>query len=60
MGLFIVTPIVVGLATIAYAVLVRRLWMQFGWAEFRLVGASPQMKRKSSIKIGIREGNADR
>jgi hypothetical protein len=46
LGLFIVTPIVVGFATIAYAFLIRRLVQQFGWAEFRLVGASPEMKRE--------------
>ncbi|RXK35896.1 hypothetical protein M231_06816 [Tremella mesenterica] len=43
--LFIVTPIVLGLSTIAFAALIRRLHVQFGWAVFHLVGASPRMKR---------------
>ncbi|GFZ48729.1 hypothetical protein JCM24511_06478 [Saitozyma sp. JCM 24511] len=44
-SLLIVTPIVLGLATIAFAFLCRKLYRQFGWAEFHLVGASPEMKR---------------
>lgn len=45
-GLFIVEPIVVGLASIGFALLIRKLYREFGWAEFRLVGGSPKMKRE--------------
>jgi hypothetical protein len=52
-SLLIVTPIVLGLATIAFAFLCRKLYRQFGWAEFHLVGASPEMKRESSrVRLG--------
>jgi hypothetical protein len=51
-SLLIVTPIVLGLATIAFAFLCRKLYRQFGWAEFHLVGASPEMKRESTSTPG--------
>ncbi|ORX40555.1 hypothetical protein BD324DRAFT_7537 [Kockovaella imperatae] len=43
--LYIVTPIVIGVCSIVFAVLVHRLHVQFGWAVFYLVGASPDVKR---------------
>jgi hypothetical protein len=45
-SLLIVTPIVMGLAGIAFIFLARRIYSQFGWAEFHLVSASPEMRRK--------------
>ena len=42
--LFIVTPVVLGLCTVGFAVLIRMLYVEFGWAVFHLVGASPDMK----------------
>ena len=44
--LYIVTPIVLGLCTITFGVLIHRLYVQFGWAVFYLVGASPEIKRE--------------
>ncbi|WVO14277.1 hypothetical protein L204_101909 [Cryptococcus depauperatus] len=44
LGLLVVPPIIFGLALIAFGMLVRQLYVQFGWAVFRLVGASPDMK----------------
>ncbi|WWD19623.1 hypothetical protein CI109_104085 [Kwoniella shandongensis] len=41
----IVAPIVFGVASIAFAVMIRKMYVQFGWAEFHLVGASPEMKK---------------
>lgn len=43
--LMIVPPIVIGLATIAYAFLARHLYFQFGWAQFKLVNASLDLKK---------------
>ena len=48
LGLFIVTPIVIGVCSIGFALLIKKLYAEFGWAEFRLVGASLEMKRTSS------------
>ena len=45
-NLYIVTPIVVGSSTIAFVFMIRRLYIDFGWAVFHLVSASPQMKRE--------------
>ncbi|ORY33361.1 hypothetical protein BCR39DRAFT_519441 [Naematelia encephala] len=43
--LMIVAPIVFGVCTAVFAFLIRRLFLQFGWAVFYLVGASPQLKQ---------------
>ncbi|KAL1412769.1 hypothetical protein Q8F55_000516 [Vanrija albida] len=43
--LMIVPPIVIGLATIAYVFLARHLYFQFGWAQFKLVNASLELKK---------------
>ena len=43
------TPIVVGISTIAFAFMIRRLYIDFGWAVFHLVSASPAMKRKLDL-----------
>ncbi|WOO82315.1 UPF0658 Golgi apparatus membrane protein [Vanrija pseudolonga] len=43
--LMIVPPIVIGLATIAYAFLARHLYFQFGWAQFKLVNASLVLRK---------------
>jgi hypothetical protein len=51
--LLIVAPIILGLCTIAFAVLIRKLYVQFGWAEFHLVGASPEMKSEWEIWLMI-------
>lgn len=47
-GPLVVVPIVIGIATLGFAVLIRKLYAEFGWAEFKLVGASLEMKRMSS------------
>lgn len=44
--LYIVNPIFVGLATFAFVYLIRKLYVEFGWSVFHLVGASPEMKRE--------------
>ena len=46
LGLFIVAPVVIGICTIGFALLIRKLYGEFGWAEFRLVGASIELKRE--------------
>ncbi|WWC91697.1 uncharacterized protein L201_006643 [Kwoniella dendrophila CBS 6074] len=43
--LMIVPPIIFGLCTIAFCVMMRYVHAQFGWAVFHLVGASPELKR---------------
>jgi hypothetical protein len=43
-GLYIVTPIFVGLSTFAFIYLIRKLYIEFGWSVFHLVGASVEMK----------------
>ncbi|KAK8853207.1 hypothetical protein IAR55_003909 [Kwoniella newhampshirensis] len=43
--LMIVPPIIFGFASISFAVMIRQLYIQFGWAVFHLVGASPEMKK---------------
>lgn len=47
-----VTPIILGLCTTAFGVLTTRLYVEFGWAIFHLVGASPAMKRESLVFPG--------
>jgi hypothetical protein len=49
LGMLVVTPVVIGLATVGFAVLIRKLHAEFGWAEFRIVGASLEMKRGLSV-----------
>lgn len=44
-GILIVPPIIFGLALISFGFLSRQLYFQFGWDVFRLVGASPELKR---------------
>ncbi|OWZ67435.1 hypothetical protein AYX15_01581 [Cryptococcus neoformans] len=44
-GILIVPPIVFGLALISFGILSRQLYFQFGWDVFRLVGASPELKK---------------
>lgn len=39
-------PIISGFATAVYCVMARRLYMQFGWEECRLLNASLEMKRR--------------
>ncbi|RSH79858.1 uncharacterized protein EHS24_009521 [Apiotrichum porosum] len=43
--LMIVPPIVIGLSTIIYIILAVRLYREYGWVVFKLVGASPNLKR---------------
>jgi len=43
--LMVVPPIIIGLCTFAYIPLLYRLYKEFGWAVFHIVGASPEMKR---------------
>ncbi|WVQ84498.1 hypothetical protein IAT38_006650 [Cryptococcus sp. DSM 104549] len=43
--LMIVPPVVFAVAMAGFGVLVKRLYVQFGWAVFHLVGASPEMKQ---------------
>ncbi|RSH89296.1 hypothetical protein EHS25_002408 [Saitozyma podzolica] len=50
-SLLIVTPIIMGLAGIAFIFLARRIYIQFGWAEFHLVSASPEMRLYSPPNI---------
>lgn len=47
-------PIVTAFATVVYCILARRLYVQFGWDECRLLNASPTVKRVSQ-----RWGSAD-
>lgn len=42
----IVPPIVIGLSTIIYIILAVRLYREYGWVVFKLVGASPNLKRE--------------
>jgi gamma-glutamylcysteine synthetase len=44
---------VVGLSTIAFVFMIRKLYIEFGWAVFHLVGASPQMKRECCCVAGV-------
>lgn len=50
---YIVTPIVLGLCTIIFCLLVRKLYIEFGWAVFHLVHASPEMKREWTVVQAI-------
>ncbi|WVW86174.1 hypothetical protein I302_108215 [Kwoniella bestiolae CBS 10118] len=43
--LMIVPPIIFGLCTIAFCIMIKFVHAQFGWAVFHLVGASPDLKR---------------
>ncbi|OCF39163.1 hypothetical protein I317_07023 [Kwoniella heveanensis CBS 569] len=43
--LMIVPPIIFGLCTVIFAVMLPFVFKQFGWAVFRLVGASPELKK---------------
>ncbi|WWC72007.1 uncharacterized protein I206_105966 [Kwoniella pini CBS 10737] len=43
--LMIVPPIIFGLCTIMFCVLIRYVHAQFGWAVFHLVGASPELRK---------------
>ncbi|WRT70236.1 uncharacterized protein IL334_007231 [Kwoniella shivajii] len=43
--LMIVPPIIFGLCTIAFSIMIKYVHAQFGWAVFHLVGASPELKR---------------
>ena len=52
--LYVVTPIAVGLCTIAFALMIRKLYIEFGWAVFHLVGASPQMKRECGERARVK------
>jgi len=49
--LMIVVPIILGICTIAFAFLIRRLHEQFGWAVFHLVGASLEMKSEPRCEL---------
>lgn len=43
--------VICGLATAAYCYLARRLYIQFGWEECRILNASLQMKRGYSLRV---------
>lgn len=47
--IMIAVPVVLGVCTLAMAVLVRTLYKQFGWAVWHLVNASPSLKRASFL-----------
>lgn len=50
-GCFIVLPITIGLCSIAFALLIRKLRAQFCWSMYRLVGASWDISRTSLEKV---------
>ncbi|WWC64588.1 uncharacterized protein I303_107199 [Kwoniella dejecticola CBS 10117] len=43
--LMIVPPIIFGICTIAFCVMIKYVHAQFGWAVFHLVGASPELRK---------------
>lgn len=49
-------PIVTAFATVVYCILARRLYVQFGWDECRLLNASPTVKRGSSARGALMAG----